>query len=418
MTSFHLGVGLPDSPGFRKTWTAQAISQFGDAIYSIALPLIVYDATGSAADMSLVYGLVLVPHTLFGLVGGAQSDRHGPRRPLVAASLSAAAVAFAITVMLLVGHLDMAVLSVCTVALATASSMLLPAFEATIPRLVEPRDLLRANASLESVRIIAGAIGPVIAGLLVGAGDGAIAVGADALSFAVTPLLIRGVAGLGRTAPAPAVTDSGRDGAREPLRSQLRAGVAEVWSSPVLRPGVAVCACANVYVGLLEIYVIFALRRYCGVSSEDIGLIFFGTCVLAALLGAALSRRRQARSPQSQLALGLVGIAASCCLMVAQHSTPMVVGALILNVAASMLYNMCWRAVRQSACSPGTLGRVSGIARGISYLGAAAGAWAGGLLATFTGSGITIFFLSGALVLLLCGLGVRRVRIQPLQQAA
>ena len=66
---------------FRRYWSAQTISMFGDQISGIAIPLaavLVLHAT--AADMGYLTALVWLPSLLFGLHAGAWVDRRGQRR--------------------------------------------------------------------------------------------------------------------------------------------------------------------------------------------------------------------------------------------------------------------------------------------------------------------------------------------------
>jgi len=53
----------------------------------VALPVLVYRLTGSAALTALVSGLEAAPYVVFGLVAGALSDRWNRRRTMVTAEL-------------------------------------------------------------------------------------------------------------------------------------------------------------------------------------------------------------------------------------------------------------------------------------------------------------------------------------------
>ena len=74
---------------FRRYWTAQTISMFGDQISGIAIPLAaVLVLHASAADMGYLTALVWLPSLLFGLHAGAWVDRRGQRRlTMIAADL-------------------------------------------------------------------------------------------------------------------------------------------------------------------------------------------------------------------------------------------------------------------------------------------------------------------------------------------
>src|SRR5258708_34490542 len=69
---------------FRRYWSAQTISMFGDQISSIALPLVaVLALRAGPAQMGVLVALVWLPNLLFGLHAGAWVDRRGHRRAAV-----------------------------------------------------------------------------------------------------------------------------------------------------------------------------------------------------------------------------------------------------------------------------------------------------------------------------------------------
>ena len=64
---------------FRRYWSGQTISMFGDQISGIAIPLAaVLVLHASAAEMGYLTALVWLPSLLFGLHAGAWVDRRGP----------------------------------------------------------------------------------------------------------------------------------------------------------------------------------------------------------------------------------------------------------------------------------------------------------------------------------------------------
>jgi len=70
--------------GFRRYWSGQTISMFGDQISSIALPLVaVLSLKASPAQMGLLAALVWLPSLLLGVHAGALADRHGHWRALM-----------------------------------------------------------------------------------------------------------------------------------------------------------------------------------------------------------------------------------------------------------------------------------------------------------------------------------------------
>jgi hypothetical protein len=60
-------------PAFRKLWLAQLGSQLGEAIALVAMPLLVYDLTGSAELLSLIFVLQLLPRVVLAPIAGLPS---------------------------------------------------------------------------------------------------------------------------------------------------------------------------------------------------------------------------------------------------------------------------------------------------------------------------------------------------------
>jgi MFS family permease len=81
-------------------WIAQAVSLFGTSISSLAYPLVIFDATGSAAQAGLVTSTLTATTFVLRLPAGVLVDRWSRRRIL----LRALAIA-SLAVTLALGHL-------------------------------------------------------------------------------------------------------------------------------------------------------------------------------------------------------------------------------------------------------------------------------------------------------------------------
>ena len=67
---------------FRALWLAEALSVLGDQVARVALALLVYARTSSAALTALTYALTFVPAVLGGVVLSGLADRF-PRRTVI-----------------------------------------------------------------------------------------------------------------------------------------------------------------------------------------------------------------------------------------------------------------------------------------------------------------------------------------------
>src|SRR5579875_397442 len=71
------------NPAYTRLCSAVVVSELGDWLLFIALPLYVLGASGSALDTATVFLAELVPAVVVGTAGGPVIDRRDPGRLLV-----------------------------------------------------------------------------------------------------------------------------------------------------------------------------------------------------------------------------------------------------------------------------------------------------------------------------------------------
>lgn len=158
-------------PLFLRNFTlvviGQIISLFGNAILRFALPLYLLRETGSSSLFGAVTACSFIPMILLSLAGGVFADRMNKRNIMVILDFSTALL---ITVFyLMLGKLPVVPLMiVCLMALYGISGAYQPAVQASIPLLVQPGQIMQANAVINMVSTLAGLLGPVIGGILFG----------------------------------------------------------------------------------------------------------------------------------------------------------------------------------------------------------------------------------------------------------
>jgi MFS family permease len=153
---------------FALLWSGQTVSQFGDGIVAVALPLLVLHTTGSAADLGLVVAARLLPTIAFLLIGGALTDRVSRRLAMLTSDGARALIAGALGALALAGTLNFAELIVGALLFGTFDALFFPASSAMYPEVLAPEELVRANSLRQSSATIAGQLlGPVVGGLIV-----------------------------------------------------------------------------------------------------------------------------------------------------------------------------------------------------------------------------------------------------------
>ena len=155
---------------FRLLWLALLASAVGTWMQIVSLSLLVLRIThGSALALGAVSLAQAAAFFLFAFVGGGFADRFDKRRLLLVTQSLLALTAAALGTLTLTGHATLGAI----LALAFVSSAILsfdqPARSALVPLLV-PREALTNAVALQSVAFsAASAVGPAIAGFLVGA---------------------------------------------------------------------------------------------------------------------------------------------------------------------------------------------------------------------------------------------------------
>jgi MFS family permease len=160
----------------------------GDWLLFIALPIAVYQLTGSALGTSVAFVAELGPGILLGPLGGRLADRWDRRRLMVAVSgLQGVSL---LPLLLVGGGHGLAIVYAVIVVQASLSALFDPAKNALLPTLVAPGQLVVANSLVALGNGLGRLVGGPLGGLLLAAGSLRAMVAADALSFAVAALLI------------------------------------------------------------------------------------------------------------------------------------------------------------------------------------------------------------------------------------
>ncbi|AGP30287.1 MFS transporter [Corynebacterium terpenotabidum] len=155
-----------EHPYFRRLWTANIVTVIGAQLNIIVVPLQIYDITGSSAYVGLTGAFGLVPLIIFGLYGGALSDRMDRTKLLRITTVGMIVTAVAFWAQAASG-LDNVWLLLSVFAVQQAFfAVNQPTRTAVIARIV-PLGKVGAATSLNMTVTQAGAIiGPILGGLL------------------------------------------------------------------------------------------------------------------------------------------------------------------------------------------------------------------------------------------------------------
>jgi MFS family permease len=173
---------------FALLWLGGLISFVGDWVLFIALPVFVYDLTGSALATGGMFIAQTAPRLLFGSIAGVFVDRWDRRRTMIIANVLSAAALLLLLPVRSIGDLWLVYLA--AFLQASISLFFQPAESALVPILVGEEHLIHANAltalNWELTRLIAPPLGGLVMALF---GLGSV-IAIDSASFLLSAALI------------------------------------------------------------------------------------------------------------------------------------------------------------------------------------------------------------------------------------
>ena len=168
---------------FRRLWTGNSIAFVGFAVTSVAVPVQVYDVTGSSFWVGLLGAVGLVPLIVFGLWGGAIADAVDRRVLLIGSSLLLWGCTLVLFVQAVAGWANLALLLVLVAVQSAAFAVASSTRGAVLPRVLPAADVASANTLSFTASTAAAAVGPLLAGPLVDRHWFGAAYGLDAVLF-------------------------------------------------------------------------------------------------------------------------------------------------------------------------------------------------------------------------------------------
>ena len=264
---------LRASRAYRNLLVGDAVSVVGTQITAVAVPIQVYEQTGSVFAVGLVGLAGLLPIVLFGLYGGAVADAVDRRRLVLFTTVGQALLSTLLLAHAVAGLHWTWLLYLVVAGQAGLFALDSPARQAFVPRLLPVHLLPAANALRQIEFNIGVSCGPLLAGVLVGRFGFGSAYGLDAVSF---------TASLWAVAALPSMAPDG-GGRRAGLASVVE-GLRFLATRPVLLLTFVVDLVAMVFAMPRALVPALASQVYDG-GPQTVGLLYSALAV-GALLGA------------------------------------------------------------------------------------------------------------------------------------
>ncbi len=224
-------LGVLRNREFAALWAAEAQSQIGDQLARVAITVLVFERTHSAAVTALVYALTLLPALAGGVVLAGLADRLPRRSLMIGCDLLRAALLAAMAL----PHLPVSVLACLVVVAVLVGSPFSAAQSAVVPALLEGEEFVAGTAlrtvTNQAAQLVGFAGGGVVVALIGAHGTLLL----DAVTFVVSAVVL--ALYLGHHPVVGAATR--RDPRTRHLMRQVGAGARVVLQSPTLRALVA-----------------------------------------------------------------------------------------------------------------------------------------------------------------------------------
>jgi MFS family permease len=390
---------------FAAFWTSYTVSQVGDRVTELALPLIavvVLDATPS--QVGLLTAAVWLPNLIAMFVGTWIDRRTHKRRVLVVADLFRAAALLAVPVAYSLDALTLGVLFAVALATGMGEVVFHMAYPAFYVRLVPRESYVDANSKLSASRAAAFVGGPAVAGALIHAVTAPVAIIVDAISFLFSAGVIARLRGLAAEATITSPKAEGHSLVRQALE-----GMRFVVRHSVLRASLGCTTTINFFTFIAQALLILYASRTLGLSAAVIGLAL-GIGAAGGLVGAVIAPRiARVIGVGRTIMVGAVLFPAPIAIAAAANGTHLT-NAIVLSAAellssiGVMLFDINQNAVITFVTPDDMRGRTAGAFSTINYGSRPIGAIVGGLLGTAIGLRPTLLIAAVGGTLAVCWL--------------
>jgi MFS family permease len=365
---------------FRWLWASTAASNAGDGITRTLLPLLVVAHHPDPAAVAGLTTVNMLPWLLFALPAGVLADRFDRCRIVLGSNVVRGAALLGAALVLATDR-ALPLLYGLAFLLGIAETLADTAAPAMLPRLVEPRQLERANGRLSAAQIVLNEmVGPPVAGLLAGL-TAAAALATGGTLYALAALLLLGLAPLARTGPEPVPPEPAPPEARDGVLRDIRQGLRFVLGHRTLRLTLAASALYGLVFSATFSMLVLLSERTLRLSQTGYGLLLAAGSV-GAVAGSWLAPRAADRLPTVRLARwSLAGSGAAYVALGLVRHPALAALALAANGVLMMGWNIPVMSLRQRLTPEDLQGRVMSVSRLCSWGSMPVGATLGGLLA-------------------------------------
>jgi DHA3 family macrolide efflux protein-like MFS transporter len=379
---------------FSALWVGQLLSQIGDRFRFVAILVIVNQLTGGdPLAITVLTFTVVVPQFVFGLLGGAVSDRVDRKTVMIVSDVLRGLLVLPVLVVdnparlwiIYLGSIGMEIISV----------FFYPARNAVIPNIIGPGQLMTANALMQGSYIVSLIVGSALAGYLIEWLGTSFAIAFDAATFFFSAAAI----GIMAIPPVAAALTGERPTPAE-LWQEIKAGLQFIRGRHDLLTVLVVTAVAMLGLGSIIVLGISYLETRLNVEAMGYGNAVASVGIGLLIGGVLVSRvaRRVAANVLVGGSLILVGVA-----MIAFAGA----GNFVVVVVAAVVIGLCLVIAKasldtftQALVPDEMLGRVQATVQMTLAASTAVAQGLAGVLAKILNSVEAVFFLAGCVTII------------------
>lgn len=393
---------------FTMVVIGQIISIFGNVILRFALSLYLLDITGSALIFGSITALSMLPTILLSPFGGMVADRVNKRDIMVVLDFLTAAAVLGFGLVL---REQQAVVSVAAVmvVLALIQAFYTPSVTASVPLLQAPENLVKANAVVNQINMVANTVGPILGGVVYGFFGVKPVIFISSLCFFLSAVLELFIRIPHRVRPS-----------HGSIWATIRADVLEStrflrWEQPAILNALILIAGINFfYSSLILVGFPYMLRVLLGMSSEMFGvaegLVAAAGIVGGLITGLCSTRIRAERLHRYLLVVGVSLLPAALCFLIGIPAGPagaVIIVCTMVSQALACIFSIVAMSIVQKRTPDHLLGKISAYIATLSMCALPVGQALYGLLFDVSGGWLHLLLLGASLATCLVGMASR-----------
>ncbi|MFI5490783.1 MFS transporter [Micromonospora echinaurantiaca] len=377
---------------FQLLLGGRLISQLGDQLQFLALPLLVVALTGSSTQTGIVLGLQTAVYLVFGLAAGALVDHWDRKTTMIWCEIGRGFLTATVPVTAAAGELGMPQLYAIAVLNGALSTLFAAANSSALPNIVTKTDLPSALGAIGAMSNTLRIVGASVAGVAYTLGR-MIPFAFNAASFLASAAALRAIRAdfqqrRTTTAASPRA-----------LVADIGHGLSWLWREPVIRTLALLDAGDSLRYGAGYLLIIMLAQRL-HANPTQVGIVFTGAAI-GALLGSLLAPTLTRRFPLGKLSITMLWIEALTFPFYAVAPTWWLL--LVVAFAESVvspIYNVALDSYRLCVTPDAVRGRVTSAIDTLTSAAAAIGTMASGALIALLGAPTLTYILAGWLTFL------------------